>query len=92
MEKANNHKNVRKGLYRAQQLVHVQHCNTSGMQLSPFTAVADIYKFVWNVLKSGVKFAQTAIGKTERIFLWITSSDVYWPEEYYYSLVKLKDH
>ena len=62
------------------------------MQLGSLTAVADICKFVWYVIRSGVKFAQTAFGKTEIIFLWITSSDVYCPEEHYYSLVTLKDH
>jgi len=62
-------KNVRNGLYRAQQLVQIWHCNTSGMQLSSLMAVADICKFVGCVIRSGVKFAQTATGKTERIYL-----------------------
>lgn len=91
-EKAKISKNVMKGLYKAQQLVQIWHCNTSGMQLSSLMAVAHICKIVWYVIRSDIKFPQTAIGKTERILLWIASSDVYCPAEHYYSLVTLKDH
>lgn len=83
------YKIFRKSLYRAQQLMIY---GTSSMQPRSWTALADICKFVWYVIRSGVKFAQNATGKTEILFLRITSSEVYYPKEHCYSSVTMKDH
>lgn len=61
-------KNVSEGFYRAQQIVQIWFCDTSGRQVLSSTAVGGIRKFVWYVTRSSVKFAQAVIRKTERFF------------------------
>lgn len=51
------YKDVKKGLYRAHQLMQAWHCNTSGMQLGSLMAVVCICKFEWYVTRSVPKLS-----------------------------------